>query len=304
MAISPDLVSTHNLSGFSISVWSLMRWLRIPVVHVLHDYYLICPHINMMDGVSQCANVCKRCKTFRLAHRPMSNRVDAVIGVSRAALSTHTRLGYFRQVKDASVIYNARHLRPLVPRPKKEGVFVFGYIGSLSATKGVERLLDAFGRLSKRIANPIELLMAGSGDAEYSKRLKDRAPANVSFLGHVAPAEFFAILDAFVVPSLWSEPFAGVVYEGLGYGVPVVASNRGGIPEVVRHEHNGLVFDPDVSDALEQSLERIATDPFLLSQLRLAAKDSVATFVDVERMTSEYESLYQRVVDRTSRKSA
>ncbi len=297
--IGPDLIVCHNLAGISAAVWARAEQRRIPIVQVLHDYYHLCPKVTMFRNDSPCAGPCGSCSMFRLPQRRASQAVSAVIGVSRAVLDTHLAHGLFANAGVKAVVHNARALPAPPERAGADAArpFTVGYIGGLTEIKGVHRLLQAFGRLAKTASRPMQLLIAGTGKDEVVAPLKrEHAADNVRFLGHVNPVEFFAGLDVCVVPSLWSEPLGLVVFEAIASGVPVVGARRGGIPEMLQHEVNGLLYEPNETGALEQALQRLMDDTGLLLALRASGRASVARFLDPERMLNEYEAIYARLL--------
>jgi glycosyltransferase involved in cell wall biosynthesis len=78
-------------------------------------------------------------------------------------------------------------------------------------------------------------------------------------------------------------------------GVPVIAAARGGIPETVRHEDNGLLYDPARPGALETCMRRLSLETGLLPRLAARSVGSVKTFSDVPRMLDEYVALYEQL---------
>ncbi len=110
------------------------------------------------------------------------------------------------------------------------------------------------------------------GDDSYTSRLEpllDRA--NVHHRGpvpHERIADVFAALDALVVPSIWIENAPFVIREAYAAGVPVVASNLGGMAELVSHERSGLLFEPGNADDLRRAIRRLLDEPQLLDRLR------------------------------------
>ena len=295
--IKPDLMVCHNLPGLSAAVWACAESRGIPVVQVLHDYYNLCPKVSMFKEGAACAGPCTSCSVFRLPHKAASKAVTAVVGVSRAVLDTHLANGLFVDAKFKSVVYNARELPP--PPPRSVGsVFTFGYIGALSEVKGVQQLAQAFERLLVRGGRRARLLIAGSGRPDEVARLQqEHGSERVQFVGRVDAAAFYAQIDVCVVPSLWNEPLGMVVFEALAAGVPVIGSRRGGIPEMVQHGVNGLLFEPNEAGALEASMARLMDDPELLQSMRLAGRPSVARFLDPQRMLGEYEAIYRHVLE-------
>jgi GT2 family glycosyltransferase/glycosyltransferase involved in cell wall biosynthesis len=152
-----------------------------------------------------------------------------------------------------------------------------GFLGTLMVSKAPHILLDAFTRLPPGAAS-VHLFGAPAdyhGDASYRARLapllrlpgvhvhgpqqRDRLP------------EALSSIDVLVVPSIWPETSPLVIREAFLAAVPVVASNIGGIPEAVAHEHNGLLFPAGDVDALSRSLERLLDEPGLLTRLSAGA---------------------------------
>jgi len=137
----PDVVSVHNLPGWSAAAWQTIAREGIPTVQVLHDSYAICPKATMYrEGRGNCANQCTGCRLLRLPHRALSRKVSAVVGVSRYILDRHLQAGYFAGVPLQRVIHNAREPGELgvidAPPRAPGGVLRFGYMGRLEAAKG------------------------------------------------------------------------------------------------------------------------------------------------------------------------
>ncbi|QCQ20831.1 glycosyltransferase [Desulfoglaeba alkanexedens] len=83
----PDVVSIHNLPGWSAAAWTTIAEKGIPSVQVLHDSYAICPKSTMYrEGSGNCARQCISCRLLRLPHRRLSRRVSAVVRFSRYIL--------------------------------------------------------------------------------------------------------------------------------------------------------------------------------------------------------------------------
>jgi len=145
-----------------------------------------------------------------------------------------------------------------------------GYIGSISRHKGVHVLLDAL----RHVATPeLRVHLHGSRDSQpgFSEALVDgiRDP-RVEFHGPFAPVQLGSVLaklDVLVVPSLWYENTPFSVLEALHTGVPVVASDLGGLAEIVVAGQSGFLFPAGDARELGALLESIAADPERLSAL-------------------------------------
>ncbi|MBI4783350.1 MAG: glycosyltransferase family 4 protein [Oscillatoriophycideae cyanobacterium NC_groundwater_1537_Pr4_S-0.65um_50_18] len=135
---------------------------------------------------------------------------------------------------------------------------VIAYVGRLDKVKGVETLLKAIALL--KLEEPhLHLLIAGKPliqNARYQDFLIQLAhqlgiESNVSFLGHVSsPTKIYHASHVAVLPSLWPEPFGRTILEAMACGVPVVASQVGGIPEVLSGEFAQGLFQPGNAEDL------------------------------------------------------
>ena len=157
------------------------------------------------------------------------------------------------------------------------------YAGRLNPDKGVHTAVEALARLSGEQQRTIRLDIAGSGPVPYVKELKGLAERagvadRVTFLGQVPPEEMPALLrarDILVVPSIWPEPFARVVLEGMMSGMVVVATANGGTSEILVDGHTGLFFPAADENALAERLEKLRDDPGLGKRLGQAAGETV-----------------------------
>jgi len=292
----PALVHTHNLAGHSAAAWRAVRARGLPLVHTLHDYYLLCPRTSMFRDGRNCQGQHLDCRAFTLPRRRLSTLPDAVTGVSRFLLERHLEHGCFPGVRRREVIPNG------VPLPDGEdgapapgapgGSLRLGYIGQLTPVKGVSLLLEAVRGLPP---GGWELRVAGKGAPEYEAELRALAPPGVEFLGFTTPADFFRHVDVLVVPSLWHEPFGMVIVEAFARGIPVLASRRGGIPEIVEDGRTGWLFDPDEPGSLRERLEALLRDP-AAARARRDACVARARDYDPERVLSAYRALYTSVL--------
>lgn len=298
--LQPDIISCHNLAGLSVSVWAAALRSRIPVVQVLRDYYTLCPRSTMFRDGHNCVEPCASCRSFRLPHARLSNRLSAVIGCSAVVLSKHLKFGMYRKVPIQKVIYNAEAIAPVAHHLTAfDQPFTFGYIGSISEVKGITEMILAFENARKSCKRKIRLVLAGSGHTEFVYRLKKRFESeNIQFIGHTEPKILFEQTDATIVPSVWDDPLPGVAFQALAHGLPVIAANRGGIPEIIKHEINGLIYDPASPLALEQAIKDIANNPNLHEKLASNAHQSANHFLDETRLHNEYKAVYSQLMQK------
>jgi glycosyltransferase involved in cell wall biosynthesis len=295
--IRPELVNTHNIAGFSAALWREAAQRRLPLVHALHDHYLLCPYSTMHRAGRNCAQPCLRCRVATASRRSMTRYVDGVVGVSQFILDRHLERGLFAKAR-ASVVHNGYRAMQGAPRMQSgagEGRLRIGFLGSLVPNKGLDRLVEAFLALSPGAA---ELRIAGAGDAQYAARLRERTAGreDVRWLGVVRPEDFLPPLDVLVVPSLYHEPLPRVVVEALSYGVPVIGARRGGIPEMVVGEC-GWLYEPDERAQLPAILSRVLARRGMLAPMREAARAAARGF-SIEAMVEGYLAAYRCASER------
>ena len=148
------------------------------------------------------------------------------------------------------------------PNTPRDGYFLF--VGTLLARKNVGTLLDAYAALRGRIANAPRLILAGAATADAGPWLARLTSAplrgHVEHLGYVgdeARERLYAGARALVMPSL-DEGFGIPALEAMSAGVPVIASNRGSLPEVIGS--GGTLLDPMDADGFAAAMARIAED--------------------------------------------
>ncbi|MCW3148888.1 glycosyltransferase family 4 protein [Stutzerimonas stutzeri] len=294
----PDIVVSNNLTGWSISAWDEISAAGVPIVQVLHDLYLLCPKDTMFNHGRACSRQCTQCKIFRTHHAGASSQVAAVVGVSRFVLERITSHGFFTNA-NRYVVHNCTDAnaeqRPAAPDSSAVPLR-FGYIGTLSENKGVAWLIEQF----QSLAIDARLDIAGRGKLDYEAKLKAMAdPAKVSFHGYRKSDEFLRSIDVLVVPSLWDEPFGLVAVEACANHVPVIATNRGGLPEIVQDNLNGLICSPDEPNSLATSMLWLYVDAELRQRLARRARASVEPMLDTERMLDEYQSILRKTLQGT-----
>ncbi|MCB9881475.1 MAG: glycosyltransferase family 4 protein [Planctomycetes bacterium] len=166
-----------------------------------------------------------------------------------------------------------------------------GYVGTISHYKGVHVVVDAM----RHVMAPCRLEVFGRTDdyADYSKPLVERADADerIVFRGSFQLAEVGGVLgsiDVLVVPSLWYENTPFVILEAFAAGVPVFASNLGGMAELVRDGVNGELFERSNAHDLGTRLQRLALERDRLARYRSA----IGPVKGVSENAEEIENLY------------
>jgi len=297
---APDVVNTHNVAGLSVSLWGAARRRGIPIVHTMHDQYLLCHRSTMFKNGHNCARQCIDCRFLGAPRKRMSDRVDVAVGVSQFILDRHKLYGYFNSA-ESTVIYNPtlndnpnlNETGHAVGQPRDSDTVRLGFLGQIIPTKGLHELLAAFLRLGSIQA---ELWIGGRLDSSYASELQRQTASNpaVRWLGFVNPLDFFNDIDVLVVPSLWHDTAPLVILEAFNQGVPVLGSNRGGIPEFI-DLNTGWLFDPGVPGALQRMLIECVQSTSKFKSMGQACITK-ARQLDTRTWAKDYLRAYQRAL--------
>ncbi|SEH08553.1 glycosyltransferase family 4 protein [Candidatus Venteria ishoeyi] len=290
---NPDVVHTNTLIGFSVAIWHEVKIRHIPLIHTLRDHHLLCPRTTMFKNGCNCDSQCLDCRLYSYTKKLASSQVDIVVGISRYILDCHLNFGYFTKSEKQHIIFNsfnAQHI-PTYQRRRNQNI-QFGYIGQLLPTKGIEVILQILKRIPFKNWT---LWLAGTGNDKYVRMLKDRYDLpNVHFMGFTQPEEFFTKIEVLLVPSLWHEPLGRIVIEAYAYGVPVIGSNRGGVPEIIDHGKTGFIFDPGNLESLEATIRLFIDNQNLSKRMHPAILEKAKNFLP-GRIANKYLSVYKKM---------
>ncbi len=216
-------------------------------------------------------------RTAQMAHRisfllESLNKADTVISQSRFVGDMHIAAGLERSrlifCRQGQLFPPLQDTNPVKSPSAKLRI---GYIGQLARHKGVHLLVDAV----RQLASPDwELMIYGNLTAqpEYVAHLRRTAGGDprIQFAGTFDRARLTAVmqgLDVVVVPSLWYENSPNVIFEAFAHRTPVIATELGGMAELVEHGRNGLLFPSGDVNALAMQLQQILENPDLAKQL-------------------------------------
>ena len=181
-----------------------------------------------------------------------------------------------------------------------KGEFLIGTVGRLSAVKGCEFLIKAVPHLC-RICHEFKVLFVGEGPLKGSlERLAASLGVReqVIFMGHHdAPLDIVREMDVFVLPSL-NEGIPLALLEAMSLKRPVVATRVGGVPEVIRHESNGLLIESHDEQAITRACGRLLHDPVLGRSLGEAARIDVEKCFSSAVMGDNVAALYRKLLGK------
>lgn len=175
---------------------------------------------------------------------------------------------------------------------------VVGFIGWLLPVKGPMHLLRAM-RYVWQDYGDTNLVFVGKGDQDVDLRaeaLNINQKGKVRFLGWRHDIEeIMQVFDIFVLPSL-NEGMGRVLVEAMAAGKPVIASNVGGIPDLVKHDHNGLLVPPGDEKALADAINKLLDNPEKSKRMGQLGQQICGQF-SLEAMAAKLDHLYQELAE-------
>ncbi len=176
--------------------------------------------------------------------------------------------------------------------------FIFGSVAVLRSWKGHLYLLEALQQLVEA-GRPAYLVVVGEGP--YREVIEEKIAAlglkdRVRLVGYQdRVAEWFALMDAVVLPSYANEGVPQSLLQALAMARPVVGTAVGGIPEVIVPEETGLLTPPKDARSLARAMDRLLADPGLGRELGRRGRELVAERFSLEQMAAEVEAVYEAV---------
>ena len=314
---TPDVAHVHNVFPMlTTAVYKALRNYGVPIIQTIHNFRFLCP-----NGQFYVHNkVCEACqeKGFLSAvkNRCMQNSF-LISSIYSAAISHAWKSGVLPNGIDRYIALNQFFADRLISggippsririlgnfvsetgllvSPKKDYVL---YLGRLSQEKGIRTLLRAW-----KNVDGATLRIAGIGPMmqEIEDMIANYPQARVQTMGYVSGiAKRVLIKEAIcmVVPSEWYENFPISVLEAMSLGTPVIASNIGGLPEMVNHDKDGLLYETGNSDALTEKLRLMISDRELAARLAKEALNSANNLFSPERHYESLIDIYTDAIDR------
>ncbi len=228
------------------------------------------------------------------AYRACDGVVAVSESIARSIARRHDRMPV-RVVHDAHAgLLNGQAVARRV-LPELAGKTVVGHVGELDHShKGQHTIIEA-ARAMRESDPAVHFVLVGEGRDEQRFRRAAASLDNVAFAGFVDNVQdYLAVFDLFVYPSL-HEGLGSSLLDAMAFGLPIAASDVGGIPEVVVDGVNGLLIPPEDPDALVAALRRLLDDAGLRESMASANRLRAAEF-DTDRMASAYESIYREIL--------
>lgn len=196
------------------------------------------------------------------------------------------------------VLPNPVHLPESLPDRSGRETVTFVFLGKIDENKGAFRLIEAVSLLPEALRQRARFMVAGHGAVEEARqRVQELGLPEVTVLGWVQPAQRETLLtegDVLVLPSL-REGLPMSILEAMSWGMPVITTPVGGIPEFVQDGVNGLLVPPMDIPALCSAIQRLIEDEPLRLQMGANARASVE-HLDIRRYWQQLLAVYRSVL--------
>ena len=307
-----EIVKDYDLIHFThpmrfASLLKICKKLDKPTVLTLTDNWLLCPRglvtsdhqlCDGPDGGKKCMNMCHYDKEVLARYNDAKfffGNVDHLVAGSDFVRNTYAENDWNREINLIPFSIDHSHVIP-VGDPEET---VFGFIGTLIWHKGVHVLVKAF----KMVENDkIKLKIFGRGDERdpYIKDLINLAKDDkrIEFCGtfdYQELPEVMKKLSIIVIPSSYKENFPLVMQIGLAYKKPIISSNLGGMPEVIKDGKNGFLFENENIEQLARIIHNLAQNPKEI----LKIKQNIEPPPRIEEEALLYENIYTSLLKPT-----
>jgi glycosyltransferase involved in cell wall biosynthesis len=282
----PDIVHTHNLKGIGYLIPKAIKSLKIKHIHTLHDIQLASPSGLMIKGEeNNWQQNSLPVKLYTFICRKLFNQVDYVISPSKWLLSYYLEKKFF--TNSQTIVLN----NPIVVEPNTDNLplksntdkLTLIYVGQIEKHKGIILLLESL----KEMNDPkLSLFVVGEGTLLTNLTTKYKSD-QIIFTGklkHNNAMQKLSQADIFIMPTLCYENSPTVIAEALLLHKPVIASDIGGIGELLDPK-SGVLFEAgdktSLKNALNQAIESKKQNQFdfVLSDMKLQ-KSSLNNYIE------------------------
>jgi glycosyltransferase involved in cell wall biosynthesis len=302
----PDVVHVNNcVRVISPSILKASLRENIPTIVTVHDFHYFCPKLWGIRNGKPCEKgiglrcFYSNCETFKegIKYGPLNFMKWLRVYLHRNILEDKRLrlLAPSQALADAmnrsmnvkvETLNNGVDIPEVITKYEKKIMFA----GGLYRHKGLQTILPSLNKIKEY---DVEIL--GKGDLLEESRKKYK---NINFLGFQKPEEYYEKASIGLVPSLWMENFSYSVIEAMSYGICVVGSNRGGIPEQIKHMKTGMIFEQGNHKDFEEKIKYLIENPAEVKRMGKAAREHVQKNWDWNIIVEKYEKVYQEEIDK------
>lgn len=200
---------------------------------------------------------------------------------------------------------------PGVSSSPRDGLVRIGLIGRISPWKGQNIFVQAAALVHQSFPSARFFIVGGAmfGEAEYEREVRSLTESLgissvVTFTGFRSDVQnAIADMDLIVHASITGEPFGQVIIEGMAAGKPVVATNGGGVPEIVEDGKTGILVPMGDVQAMASGISRLVSDPALAAEMGARGHERVRNHFTIELKARRVEAVYMAMFSRSQSSS-
>lgn len=317
----PDVAHIQNIYFWiSPSILSLLKKYNVKIVQTLHDYHLMCPNFKFLSNDKVCEkcagnkfynctkNKCiKNSYVYSLAatieayfvnfFKFYQKYVDIFIAPSEFLRNKYIKIGDINENKIIT-IKNFVDLENNINNETEIGNYIL-FFGRLAEGKGIDVLIKAM----KHVNSDIKLKIVGDGNYEdVMKRLSNdlNLDERIEFLGYKSGEELNSLINKakiVLVPSIWYENCPMVILEAFARKKFVVATNIGAIPEFVKDNETGALFNLNDEKDLAQKVNDNYYDDSKIVKIGNSAYDYVKKYHNKEYYLENILDIYKKLLN-------
>ncbi len=298
-SFNPDVVHVNNcMKILSPSVVRACLNHNVPVVLTLHDLHYLCSRLGGINGRKSERGLKHRCffpgclgydEKYRDTPRSIWRNLKLMLHrglIKDGRIIFVSNSEFLSKAMEKSLGVKVRVIHNGIDIPEKSAQYnkEILFVGQLNEEKGLKTIISALNKVKG-----YEKKVLGKGPLkEY---LQSRYKS-VKFLGFQKPEEHYKKASIVVVPSIWMDTFPYTVLEAMSYGLCVVASKIGGIPEQVKDMETGLLFEPGNEKDFEKKLNYLLKNPNEIKRMGKNAKKFVKDNLSWDNVVRRYEEAY------------
>lgn len=246
-----------------------------------------------------------------LAQRLFSRFTDLILSPSKISRKEYAEeIGINPEI--ISVIYNGVDVNRFAPDLKtrtekrselkiKPDEIVIGSVGRLDPVKNIDSLVKGFAGLTDRLRGKCKLFIVGDGsDREKIESMigKYGLKGSVILAGMRRDIpDLLKLMDIYVQPSKY-EGIPNSVLEAMASSLPVIATNVGGVSEIVNHDDNGFLYPVGNQDELLNYLTALIKDPARRLHMGIRGRERAISLFSMQKMVETYETVYKKLLNR------
>jgi len=174
------------------------------------------------------------------------------------------------------------------------------FVGRHLPEKGLDFLIPAFNKVSKKYKN-LKLVVIGDDTLTFIYKQLASSSKKIIFPGRVSSEtliEYYKASDIFVLPSIWHEPQATVLYEAMAAGIPIVATSTGGTTELINLSKSGLLVNPKSIEELTNGIEKLLKDSNMCKEFGRNGHNYVSIYHSWGNVVDQILEVYNSVLKK------